>query len=287
MTARSTIDAIPAPTAALDAQQVADQFERVTAMIEAGNPRAARRATAELAAAADDATAALLRSCLQALERPRVVAVALLRRLWQNADPGGRAVIEACVPREPALAPSPSQPGPPSRRRRDATRGPVREHTTRHGPARGPGSRTVADRARDAHRYFTRDAEPGGVDALTDDLDSDTRHLDYLGWVDDEAPALVPTRGTLCVSCWIERPTLEQRHPDDDGLCGECRDRGAVGIAAPGHDRAGRVRARAAHIAAGAASPEHARSLLRGEYFRAHGADRAVIVSWVDQHLPA
>lgn len=299
MTARSTSAApiatiaptvAPATTAttlSLDAHQVADRFERVTAMIEAGNPRAARRATAELAAAADDATAALLRSCLQALERPRVVAVAMLRRLWQDAGPGGRAVVEACVPREPALAPLPSQPGPAQRRRRETTRGPVHPHTTRQGPARGSRTRAGANSVRDAARYFAHDAEAGGVDALTDDPDSDTRHTDYPGRVDDEAPALVPAQGTPCVSCWIERPTAEQHRSDDDGLCAECRDRGAVGIAAPGHDRVSRVQARAAHIAAGATDPEHARSLLRSEYFRAHGADRAVIVDWVDHHLPA
>ena len=288
MTARSAGSTITAPTATLDAHQVADRFERITAMIEAGNPGAARRATAALAASADDATAVLLRSCLQALERPRAVAIPLLRRLWQDTDPAGRALIEACVPREAAQPARATWPGPGQRRqRRDTARGPVHEHTTRQGPVRGSRSRAGAEQDRDAARYFAQHAELGGVDALTDDLDLEDTSPDYPGWVDDESPALVPTRGTPCVSCWIERPTAEQRHRDDDGLCGECRDRGATGIATPGHDRASRLHARAAHIAATATHPDQARSLLRGEYHRARGADKALIVAWVHQHLPA
>lgn len=279
--ARSTRGATIAP---LDAQQVADRFERITAMIEAGNPGQARRATVELAAAADDDTAALLRSCLQALERPRPVAVALMRRLWQDADADGRALVEACVPREPAL-PMPTSPA--ARPRPAGTTGPVQEHTTRQGPARGRRSRAATDQARDAARYFTQDAEPGGVDAVSVDLDGDARGSEYPGWVEDELAALLPARGTLCVSCWIERPTADQRRRDDDGLCGDCREDGVVGITAPGHDRAGRLQARVAHIAAHAATVEQARSLLRGEYRRARGADRTLIISWVHQHLPA
>lgn len=285
MTARSTGSTITAPTATLDAHQVADRFERITAMIEAGNPGAARRATAALATSADDATAVLLRSCLQALERPRAVAIPLLRRLWQDTDPGGRALIEACVPRANAQPARATRPGPAQRR--DAARGPVHEHTTRQGPVRSSRSRAGADQVRDAARYFAQHAEPGGVDALTDDLDREETSPDYPGWVDDESPALVPTRGTPCVSCWIERPTAEQRPRDDDGLCGECRDRGATGIATPGHDRTSRVHARVAHIAATAANTDQARPLLRGEYYRARGTDKALIVAWVHQHLPA
>lgn len=292
MTAR-TSDTLTAPPtvrhtteSALNAEQVAERFEQVTAMIEAGNPGAARRATVKLAAAADDATADLLRSCLQALERPRPVAVARLRRLWQDSDPAGRVLVEACVPREPAL-PAPAATGAPRWARPTGVEGPIQEHATRQGPARGRRSRAEADRARDAHRYATRDAEPGGVDALSTDPDADARVSDYPGWVDDELPALTPVRGTVCLSCWVERSTAEQRRVDDDGLCGECRERGAVGITSPGGDRASRVQARAAHIAALATSPEHARSLLRGEWNRARGTDRSVLVAWVQQHLPA
>ena len=188
------------------------------------------------------------------------------------------------MPRGPAL---PAPAGPAARARPSGTTGPVREHTTRRGPARGRRSRAAADQSRDAARYFAQNAEPGGVDALSGEDDRSTGGWEYPGWVEDELSALLPARGTLCVSCWIERPTAEQRRRDDDGLCGECRDDGVVGITAPGQDRAGRLRARVAHIAAHAANVEHARSLLRGEYRRARGADKALIVGWVDQHLPA
>ncbi len=254
MTARTSGTLTAPPTvrhtteSALNAEQVAERFERVTAMIEARNPGAARRATVKLAAAADDATADLLRSCLQALELAQPVALARLRRLWQDSDSAGRVLVEACVPREPARPASPT-----------------------------------ATAATAAPRW----ARPSGVDALSTDPDADARVSDYPGWVDDELPALTPVRGTVCLSCWVERSTAEQRRVDDDGLCGECRERGAVGITSPGGDRASRIQARAAHIVALAASPEHARSLLRGEWNRARGTDRSVLVAWVEQHLPA
>ena len=240
MTARTSGTLTAPPTvrhtteSALDAEQVAERFEQVTAMIEAGNPGAARRATVELASAADDATADLLRSCLQALEPAQPVALARLRRLWQDSDSAGRVLVEACVPREPALPVLPTATAAPRWARPSGVDGPVTQHSTRQGPARGCKSRVEADRARDAHRYATRDAEPGGVDALSTDPDADTRVSDYPGWVDDELPALTPVRGTVCLSCWVERSTAEQRRVDDDGLCGECRERGAVGITSPG-----------------------------------------------------
>jgi hypothetical protein len=94
--------------------------------------------------------------------------------------------------------------------------------------------------------------------------------------------------GTPCVSCWIERPTAQWRRRDDDGLCGDCRDARAPDVApAAEATRAGRVQARIAHIAERAATREQALSLLRGEYHRARGADKAVIVAWVDEHLAA
>ena len=269
-----------APAPPLGARQVAEQLDRVADMIAAGNPRAARRALEALVAAADDPTAALLRSCLQALERSRPVALAALRRLWQDADAEHRQVVEACVPRGPATAARPA-----ARPAVVAARGP-REHTTRHDVPRGTRDAAAANAARSATRYFAEDAAPGGVDALTD-AEPDARDQ-YPDWVDDEALALVPASGTLCVSCWIERPTAEQRRRDDDGLCAECRDAGVTGIPASAEprDRAGRMQARVVHIAEQATGRAQALSLLRGEYHRARGADKVVIVAWVDAHLP-
>ena len=264
-----------APAPPLGARQVAEQLDRVADMIAAGNPPAARRALEALVAAADDPTAALLRSCLQALERSRPVALAALRRLWQDADAEHRQVVEACVPRQPATAARPAV----------VTRAP-REHATRHDAPRGTRDAAAANAARSATRYFAEDAAPGGVDALTD-AEPDARGQ-YPDWVDDEALALVSASGTLCVSCWIERPTAEQAPRRRRAVRRVPRRRVTVipSSAVP-RDRAGRMQARVAHIAEQATGRAQALSLLRGEYHRARGADKAVIVAWVDAHLPA
>ena len=264
----------------LHAAAVAQRFEQVTAMIAAGNPRAARRATETLLAAADDPTAELLRTCLQALELARPVSMARLRWLWQHADDDQRVLVEAVVPREAAPASRPAT-GPVAGA---AARAP-REHATRQGAARGIRGAAETNAARSATRYFAEGAAPGGIDALTD-AEPDARTSPE--WVDDDLAAMAPVSGTLCVSCWIERPTAEQRRLDDDGLCADCRDAGRPGVPAPVEaTRAGRLRARIAHIAEGAATREQALSLLRGEYHRAHGAAKGLIVAWVTEHLPA
>lgn len=268
--------------APLDVRQVAEQLERVAAMVEAGNPRAARRELGAVTAHADEPTVALLVSCLQALERPRVVALARLRQLWKCADADGRELVEAVLPRAERLAPVGAV---PAARPADKVRGPVSVASTRQGPARGSRGAAVASGARDAARYFAQDAEVGGLEAFAEEEQPGS---DYPGWVDDEAPALVPASGTLCVSCWIERPVAEQRAAADDGLCSSCRERGVAGIVvASGADRAERMRARVAHIAGHATGPEQARSLLRGEWRRARGRDKRVIFDWVEAHLPA
>lgn len=263
----------------LGALQVAERFGPVADMIAAGNPRAARRATETLVAAADDPTAEMLRTCLQALELSRPVAMARLRRLWQNATGDERALVEAVVPREPAPA------ARPAARPATAAAHAPREHSARHGAPRGSRSARETGAARSATRYFAEDAAPGGIDALTD-AEPDHRG-EVTEWVDEDLAAMLPLSGTPCVACWIERPTAEWRRRDDDGLCSDCRDRGLPGVpAAAEATRAGRLRARIAHIAGRAATDDQARSLLRGEYHRARGADKAVIVAWVHDYLP-
>ncbi|MGS2811613.1 hypothetical protein [Nocardia sp. MW-W600-9] len=61
----------------------------------------------------------------------------------------------------------------------------------------------------------------------------------YGSSIDDVAEAMIPVHGWRCVSCFVERPAVDQRplhHHDglvrsDDGLCDHCRADGALGLA--------------------------------------------------------
>ena len=184
--------------------------------------------------------------CLQALERSRPVAVARLRRLWQDAAgdaAGGGGGLRA--PRSRARRPARRPAGRPRRARAARARHPPgraprdpRRGRDQRGAQRDPLLRRGRRPRRDRRPHRRRARRP---------------HLPE--WVDDDLAAMAPRHGALCVSCWIERPTAEQRRLDDDGLCADCRDAGRPGVPAPAEaTRAGRLRARITHIAEGAAT---------------------------------
>jgi hypothetical protein len=277
------------PTAGMASGDAASVMARAAELIEAGKVRAARRAVADVLAAADPATAALLGHCLAALESAEPTRTERLRWLWRNCDDDGRALVEACAPRRDThpLPPLPAIDAEPARAPRwsaDTLHQAPRDLATRRLPTgQRPQPRTPAQaRAgdlRETDAYLAERAPLGEQDARSPEQD-DYEQLDY------DRAAVPALRGTACVVCFVERATRDQHRRPDDGLCEDCRDAARPGIAPlpAGHTRAEAIAARCAHLARLATTPEQAAALLRAEWRRADPAARGVIAGWVTTH---
>ncbi|MFB7720160.1 MobF family relaxase [Nocardia sp. NPDC056100] len=105
--------------------------------------------------------------------------------------------------------------------------------------------------------------------------------------LDYDLAAVPDTRGFSCVHCGLERAVVDSTpradRRSDDGLCGDCRDRGAIGI--PDHEPHQNISARCAHITNTYPAPA-ALTMLRRDWRGAPNLDvREQIHSWVTQHL--
>lgn len=291
---RTTIDCGPSRTATtklepgadgvLGAGDTAEHLSAIADLIDAGDPRAARRRMSWLTRRIDDDTRALLVDCLHALEAPGPkTRTARLNHLLARTDAITRAVVVACLPRtDPRRRHAGVTAASPTRTARKAPR----DHETRHvAPTGRSRSAREASTLRGTHRYFERTDESGHGQ---DDSDEDPRGPLPHDRVDDAEFAVAPLKGTGCVACFTERSVTDQRRSPDDGLCEYCRESGRPGIPAPlePSTRADAVIARCKYLAEHAGSPSAAVALMRREWRAAGLRDRVVIVAWV-QDQPA
>ncbi|XVV02675.1 hypothetical protein ACQPW3_35790 [Actinosynnema sp. CA-248983] len=252
----------------------------IAAAIQAGNVRRAKRYTAQLLDKLDPSTRAVIAGCVDTIERYPERADVHLRARWKAASTDtDRTVIEtfgtAFLQRDRRPAPAPTD------HRRAWRTAPRDLHTETRPEAR----RTLTDqdrarlRAHDRAEALAADYAPrAGVD------DEPPQATVYASGLDYDRAAVPALRGTPCVRCWLERTPADHHRPSDDGLCGECRDKGRSGIPdlPAGHTRADAVEARCAFLAA---TYPNARALLvRWWKTYATPADRIVITDWAHRH---
>ncbi|GAA3858603.1 hypothetical protein GCM10022243_25320 [Saccharothrix violaceirubra] len=245
------------------------RLDTVAEAIRNGDLRTAKFHTTRLLADADPHTSALIAACVDTIERFPRRAVVHLRARWKAATTDDdRAVIAAFGQ---AARPAPE---PPTIRRSHRTAPRDLDTSGRTGEIRHltPERRAalrIADRAIPPEPAVE---EPATTDRV------------YASGLDYDRAAVPALRGTPCVRCWTERTREDHRADGDDGLCGECRDRGRPGVPAlpPGHTRADAVQARCAFLAATYNRP---RALL-AQWWRKYAtvADRVVIADWVQRN---
>jgi hypothetical protein len=272
---------------------VSDAVADVASMIKSGNPKQAKRTTAQLLDNVHPTVLTLLNECADILSRPNAVARPKLSALWHRCDETGRKIIEACAPakdewehrRVPEL-PADNQP-----RRTDRPASPAQ--TRRGTPVNEWELRARRDKRqarKDTAAYHDPDTGRAGVDdePWRGKDRPDAYALDY-----DKA-ALHALRGLDCVSCYSERtptdhaPHVREGDLSDDGLCTECRDRDREGIpslpagfafADPFAQAALHVAARCTYVAS-RHHPATARTLLNRDWEAVPGHARALIAAW-------
>lgn len=245
-------------------------------LIKTGDLAEAKRQASTVLANADPHDLQVVGRCAYILETWPKIGVLKLRAYWRNADAHDRAIIATCAPDEDE---------PPRTR-------PTDDHPPRWTPQntyqapRDLRHEVMPERVRpprpreESALVATYERDRAGIDDLPQHPDRpDGYAIDY------DRAAVPPLWGTPCVRCWLERSATDQaRHPDD-GLCGDCRDRGRPGIPSlpEGHTRADVIQARCAFITA--TYPHLAVRLLRRYWQQAASdQDRSVIAAWVRRH---
>ncbi|MGW5049719.1 hypothetical protein [Actinokineospora sp. NPDC004072] len=259
--------------------QIPQQIGRLADLVHAGRLDLAKAQTRELLDTTDPEALEVVAHCITILEASPRIALPKLRHYWKTCrNETARAIIAACAPTEtPSI---PQQRTAPSHTRQHAAHD-LRTETRpdlRRGPSRTPAQAAALRRAeRETTAYQDTRA---GVEEGAEPQDRPAGYaLDY------DRAALTALRGAPCVRCWTERPTADHDRRHDDGLCGECRDRGRAGIPAlpEGHTLADAVAARCAFITAHA--PAAAHGILRREWARARTPEhRDHIAAWVAAH---
>ncbi|UVS80587.1 hypothetical protein Actkin_04338 [Actinokineospora sp. UTMC 2448] len=259
--------------------QIPQQLGQLTDLVHAGRLDLAKRQTRELLDTLDPEALDVIARCITILEASPRVALPKLRHYWKTCgDTTSRAIIAACAPTDTPTIPE--QRTAPTQSRQRAARD-LRTETRpdlRRSPSRTPAQAAALRRAeRETNAYQDTRA---GVEEGTEPQERPAGYtLDY------DRAALTALRGTPCVRCWTERPTADHDRRHDDGLCGECRDRGREGIPVlpEGHTLADAVAARCAFITAHA--PAAAHGILRREWTRASTREhRDLIAAWVAAH---
>ncbi|CCH29281.1 hypothetical protein ABZ816_35525 [Actinosynnema sp. NPDC047251] len=255
-----------------------DCLAGITDAVRSGDLTGAKRYAGRLLGELDQHTFGLVADCVNTIERYPDRAEVHLRARWKAAGTDtDRAVIAtfgaAYTHRTPPPVPTPRRPA------RDTA--PRDERTEVRPDTRRTPTRRAELRRQDRHDALMAAYEPrAGVD---DEPPGDTAV--YASGLDYDRAAVPTLRGTPCVRCWLERAPLDYDPTGDDGLCGDCRDKGRPGIPSlpAGHNRADAVRARCAFLAA---TYPCARALL-ARWWKTYAtpADRAVIADWV-HHNP-
>lgn len=252
----------------------------IAAAIQSGNVRRAKRYTAQLLDVLDPHTRQVVAECVGTIERYPERADVHLRARWKAASTDtDRTVIAtfgtAFMHRDPRPAPTPAD-------HRSTWRTAPRDLDTETRPE---ARRTLTEqdraglRARDrVEAQAAAYADRAGVD------DEPPPAAVYASGLDYDRAAVPTLRGTPCVRCWLERTPADHRADSDDGLCGECRDKGRPGIPElpAGHTRVDAVHARCAFLAA---TYGNSRALL-AQWWKTYAtpADRHAISEWVDRH---
>lgn len=236
-------------------------------LVKNGKLTEAKRAARTLLDNADPHDLEVIANCAHTLETWPKIGVAKLRHYWQEANAHDRAIIAACVP----------EPGEQRHRPHlDDGRQPRWTRKTRYQAPRDNAAR------QDPAIVTAYQRERAGIDDAPEQTERPAGYaLDY------DRAALADIQATPCVRCWLERSTTDYAGQQDDGLCGDCRDKGRPGIPAlpEGHTRADAINARCAFIATH--FPTAAIKLLRRYWQRCTDpADRATIANWVQQYHP-
>jgi hypothetical protein len=259
---------------------VPEALARLAELVRTGQFAAARRESRKMLEHTDPHTLGLITRCAEALQADRHEATAALDQLWLAGDPADAAIITACMPARD-YAPDLPTPEPEPAWRRETRWVRPRNLRVRRGPATGPTRAGGDDGV--TNRYLADREAPTPAE-----IDARDRKQGLIGYeLDYDRTAVPALRGTPCVHCWIERSSADQHRGGwDDGLCGECRDRGIAGIPAlpPGHSRTAAIKARCRHIADADTTGQGALPTLRSEYRRANRADKSVIAAWVEAH---
>ena len=254
----------------------AEELRQVAELIEAGQPREARRRTERILAASDAATHELLIEIFAALECGPVVRTARLRDVWRRQGYDGRALVEACVPRAERRAEAAKQ----AEREAQATRAERREFarrrpsavTSRQGVPQPRRPQRATDNDTATRRYFDERVDPAEVT----DEQSDYDQLDY------DRAAVPPMRGLPCVACGVERATRDRQRAHDDGLCEDCRDSGTAGVpilpASASRDDV--LVARCDYIAATSATTAERDARLNRDWRCMRKWDRFIVADW-------
>jgi hypothetical protein len=248
-------------------------------LVKDGQLGEAKRQARTLLSEADPHDLQVVARCAYVLESWPKIGVVKLRAYWQNSNEHDRAIIAACAPGNGAQRRHSEPEGKPPRWTRKTTYQAPRDerHEVRADRRRVASRRTRDDGAAIMDAY---QRERAGVD--DEPLPADPAagyELDY------DRAAMSPFRGTPCVCCWLERATRDRTTGHDDGLCGECRDRGRPGIPRlpEGHTGADLIASRCAYLAS--RYPTVALLLLRRYWQQSTSPhDRDVIAAWVGSH---
>lgn len=250
----------------------------VTTAVQRGDITRAKRYAAHLLDQLDDTTHRIVATCVNTIERYPERADIHLRARWKSTtNDTHRAVIAAFGTAYMQRDPRPTTPN----QRPKPTPAPRDHHTETRPEARR--TLTEQDRARlrahdRAEAQAAAYADRAGVDDQPPPAGVYASGLDY------DRAAVPALRGTPCVRCWLERTPADHRNHSDDGLCGECRDKGRTGIPdlPADHTRADAVEARCTFLTT--TYPNARALLLRWWKTYATPADRITITDWVHRH---
>ncbi|MFI9811411.1 hypothetical protein [Saccharothrix variisporea] len=253
----------------------------VTTAVQRGDITTAKRYAAHLLDQLDDTTHGIVAACVETIERFPQRADVHLRARWKAATSDTAKTVIAAFGTAFAQRdhnPKPT-PEPPDRRKWETA---PRDLRTEFRPE---ARRTLTEHDRARLRAQNRSDAQAAAYADRAGIDDQPPPAPvYASGLDYDRAAVHALRGTPCVRCWLERTPADYRTHSDDGLCGECRDKGRPGIPElpAGHTRADAVRARCDFLAA---TYGNSRALL-AQWWKTYAtpADRHVITDWAHHH---
>ncbi|MFI1919325.1 hypothetical protein [Nocardia sp. NPDC020380] len=267
----------------------AESIHAIRTLVQAQDLRAAKQQLRQLQTTADDETWAMVVEIANTLRfKTQPVALTKLRKLWRDNE-SFRPLIEACVPKtgEHQYIPQPQWQAPGSAPENATTwaskvrqRVDPNKRVEPNQRARTPNSKIIDDYEKTLATDERSDPGTPRPEPIID------RH-DY------DIDAITEVATTLCVSCRLERAAID-RHSErvriglgDDGLCGECRSLGRVGLPelSPGHSLADQTHTRLEFLAEH--FPTQGRGIFRQEWRYADRQTRPIISAWVRDHTTA